>query len=172
MKPAPPAPADITAAWERHKGLVFFSAQKLAQKFGGSREDYLGHLFLRFARCVASFDPARGIAFSSYFSGRLIGEFRQRQGRPLGQLPEHHDQAAPVANDVAEEQLEQVWNAMTILSPRHAVVIEQRLQGATLQEIADDLGISRERVRQIEGKAIVRLRRELGADQGDQHPRE
>lgn len=44
------------------------------------------------------------------------------------------------------------------LDERAKYVLGQRLQDTTLQEIGGILGISRERVRQIEAKALVRLR--------------
>jgi RNA polymerase primary sigma factor len=50
------------------------------------------------------------------------------------------------------------------LSPREAWVIKMRfgmggLGGHTLQEISDELGCTRERVRQIEARALHKLRR-------------
>lgn len=39
------------------------------------------------------------------------------------------------------------------LAPRESEILEMRLEGQTLQEIGDEFGISRERVRQI-GKKI------------------
>lgn len=39
----------------------------------------------------------------------------------------------------------------------------RRATGCTLQEVADELGLSRQRVQQIEIKAISKLRRALGS---------
>lgn len=47
------------------------------------------------------------------------------------------------------------------IDERHLEVVERRIAGETLAEIADDLGISRERVRQIEGFALRRMRRQI-----------
>jgi RNA polymerase sigma-32 factor len=54
--------------------------------------------------------------------------------------------------------------ALDALPPRERQIIEQRILNAhprTLQEIADDFGISRERVRQLEQNALRRLKTAL-----------
>jgi RNA polymerase primary sigma factor len=58
--------------------------------------------------------------------------------------------------------------SLSSLSAREREVLELRFglrnsHGRTLQEIADRLGVTRERVRQIEQRALARLRREHGA---------
>jgi DNA-directed RNA polymerase sigma subunit (sigma70/sigma32) len=42
------------------------------------------------------------------------------------------------------------------LTPRERAVIEARDRGETLEKIGQELGVTRERVRQIEGKAVYR----------------
>lgn len=53
-----------------------------------------------------------------------------------------------------------VWKAK--LSPRERRVLALRSHGVTLDEIADELGVSRERVRQVERDALLSLRRAAG----------
>ena len=58
--------------------------------------------------------------------------------------------------------------SLAALGAREREVLELRFglrnsHGQTLQEIADRLGVTRERVRQIEQRALARLRREQGA---------
>ena len=48
------------------------------------------------------------------------------------------------------------------LTERQRTVIERRLDGDTLLEIGLDIGVTRERVRQIEAEAYVRLRKLVG----------
>ena len=57
------------------------------------------------------------------------------------------------------------------LPEREQYVLEQRFEGRMLREVGDDLGLSRERVRQIEAKALRKLRamaRECGLSDGAQ----
>jgi RNA polymerase sigma-32 factor len=59
---------------------------------------------------------------------------------------------------------ERTFAALATLPDRERQIIEQRILGdtpRTLQEIADEFGISRERVRQLEQNALGRLRRVL-----------
>jgi DNA-directed RNA polymerase sigma subunit (sigma70/sigma32) len=44
------------------------------------------------------------------------------------------------------------------LDPRDWTILQRRLQNHPLRTIAADLGISAERIRQIEGRALSRLR--------------
>jgi RNA polymerase primary sigma factor len=65
---------------------------------------------------------------------------------------------------IEEDVLRQAKVALDSLSDRERFVLERRFglrnsRGHTLQEIADELGVSRERTRQIEKQAIARLRR-------------
>lgn len=53
------------------------------------------------------------------------------------------------------------------LPERMRGVLMQRINGETLEEIGEELGISRERVRQIELKALRLCRRRLGRDESD-----
>lgn len=46
--------------------------------------------------------------------------------------------------------------------PRWALVVRRRMEGATLRVIGGELGVSRERVRQLEGRALAWLREQLG----------
>ncbi len=60
---------------------------------------------------------------------------------------------------------EQIGEAMATLKPREREIIEQRLlteTPRTLQDLADEFGISRERVRQVEQKALQKLKGSLG----------
>jgi len=59
----------------------------------------------------------------------------------------------------------QIGKALATLNPREKAIVEQRLlteAPRTLQELADEYGISRERVRQVEQKALQKLKGSLG----------
>jgi RNA polymerase sigma-32 factor len=57
-----------------------------------------------------------------------------------------------------------------VLSPRELRIVQERRlreEGATLEELGDSLGISKERVRQIEHRALEKLRAALLRDHPD-----
>lgn len=71
-----------------------------------------------------------------------------------------------VAEDVIdiERRTEWLYEALGVLNPRELKIIqERRLQddGATLESLGTKLGISKERVRQIETRALEKLKSEL-----------
>ncbi len=85
------------------------------------------------------------------------------------------DRATPDAEveDLVDGETRSRWlrEAMEHLTPREREVISRRFLGdggkITLAEIGDDFGVTKERVRQIEGKALSKLRAAL-----DGHDRE
>ncbi len=60
------------------------------------------------------------------------------------------------------DQARLVRDAMASLDSRSRHIVEQRAQGLTLGVIGEGLGLSRERIRQIEASAIKRIRKRLG----------
>jgi RNA polymerase sigma-32 factor len=69
----------------------------------------------------------------------------------------------------ADRRLRWLRNAMKVLNPREAAIIRQRRlqdESATLETLGQSLGISKERVRQIESRALEKLKRALL----DRHP--
>ena len=81
----------------------------------------------------------------------------------LGQFIEDEDSPAPP--DVAEESLlsDRVGEALSTLTPRQARILRMRFgldneHAHTLKEVAARFGLTRERIRQIEQKALRRLR--------------
>ena len=58
---------------------------------------------------------------------------------------------------VKKELTERLSLCLESLSYRERLVVEQRMQEATLDEVGYVLKVTRERVRQIEGKAIRKL---------------
>ncbi|HEX7734164.1 MAG TPA: RNA polymerase sigma factor RpoD/SigA [Ktedonobacteraceae bacterium] len=76
------------------------------------------------------------------------------------------DSAAPSSDEIVAHKFlrEELHTALAILTPRQRLVIALRYgladgSGCSLEEVGKELGISRERVRQIEYQALLRLRR-------------
>jgi RNA polymerase primary sigma factor len=75
------------------------------------------------------------------------------------------DDTVPGPVDAASKQLlkEQLHEILTSLSERERIVLEMRFgltdgQGRTLEEVGSAFGVTRERIRQIEAKALRKLR--------------
>jgi len=100
----------------------------------------------------------------------LDAPIRNSEEESMGDLIEDTEAINPV-DDLHRQRLTGTLDSMLVhLSERERDVLSQRFglagnPGHTLQEIADTLGLSRERVRQIQAGAIARLR-ELGAERG------
>ena len=81
----------------------------------------------------------------------------------LDLLPD--DQSQSPDAEVQHRELETLTRAwLSRLSDKHRQVIERRfglnnIEPATLEELADEMGLTRERVRQIQQEALVRLKR-------------
>jgi RNA polymerase sigma-32 factor len=109
----------------------------------------------------------------------IVAEMTQRMGRRdtsldveltegegytlLQTLPDAHDNQEVLLLAHEEQQLNssRTTAALATLNPRERHIIEQRILAdapCTLQELADDYQISRERVRQIEQNALKKLR--------------
>jgi len=88
-----------------------------------------------------------------------VGETGNRLGDTI------EDESAPGPEEMAAGVLlrEQLSTALDSLSPRERRVIEMRFgldsqSGRTLREIGAELGLTKERIRQIEGEALRKLR--------------
>ncbi|MEX3612428.1 MAG: RNA polymerase sigma factor RpoS [Burkholderia sp.] len=81
----------------------------------------------------------------------------------LDLLPD--DQSQSPDAEVQHRELETLTRAwLSRLSDKHRLVIERRfglnnIEPATLENLADEMGLTRERVRQIQQEALVRLKR-------------
>src|SRR5713226_4992689 len=79
------------------------------------------------------------------------------------------DSAAPAPAETASQHLlgEELHRALALLTPRERAVITLRYgigdgHSRTLLEVGKELGISRERVRQLEAGALMKMRRQYG----------
>lgn len=47
---------------------------------------------------------------------------------------------------------------MKVLKPRDRYILQKRLEGITLAELGKEMGVSKERIRQIANSAVKRIR--------------
>jgi RNA polymerase nonessential primary-like sigma factor len=86
--------------------------------------------------------------------------------RSIGEVIADDDAATPEAQLASHEVERLVQEWLGHLSAKHRVVVERRFgfadqEVATLEELAGQLGVTRERVRQIQLEALAQLRRML-----------
>jgi RNA polymerase sigma-32 factor len=149
---------------------LFFNLRRLRARLGdGAREhlDHDGHGRIAQALNVRVADVVEmeaRLAQSDQSLNVAIGEDGREEWQDL--LPD----AGPDPEDVAaaghDSRIRLKWlaEALAQLSPRERAIIQQRQldgEGATLERIGDALGISKERVRQIEQRALAKLRAAL-----------
>jgi len=87
----------------------------------------------------------------------------------LHTLPDKADnqETLLLANEERRLNTERTQAALSILNPRERNIIKQRILAdppSTLQDIAEQYGVSRERIRQIEQNALQKLRKAMTAE--------
>jgi len=90
-----------------------------------------------------------------------IGE---ETGSQLGDMIEDRNTMQPIDNTTEKLLKEQLSEVLLTLTPREQKVLQLRFgledgRNRTLEEVASEFSVSRERIRQIEGKAIYKIRR-------------
>ena len=75
-------------------------------------------------------------------------------------VPDEHNHYEDLEQSMFEDQArKELWASVDTLKEKESLILHERYQnGKTLQEIGDDLGITRERVRQIESESLKILR--------------
>jgi RNA polymerase primary sigma factor len=133
---------------------------------------------------IGKFDPDRGFRFSTYATHairrRLVRYVRQQGSRGevvmdfgTSRLAESRKWTFSYEQHIARS-LDAVERLLRGLTPRERYVVRARFgwgrefEPRTLQQIADEFGVSRERVRQLESRALRKLRgmaSELGLEE-------
>ena len=98
-----------------------------------------------------------------------VGEDSDEGVSPIAYLRDPAAEPAALLEDTESEQLraDGLQTALDALDPRSRRIIEARWlrekDSATLHELAAEFGVSAERIRQIEQKAMARMRSSMGA---------
>ena len=146
-------PVHMTEAYQR----VTKATRRLAQRLG--RTPLLGEVAGvvdstsdRVAQTIQVFQDVVSLEYPIGDGETLLGDF----------IP---DKEAPQADSQVglKEMTREVARALGALSPREAAVIRLRFgigqgEAMTLEEVGQVLGVTRERIRQIEEKALMKLR--------------
>jgi RNA polymerase primary sigma factor len=162
-------------------GLVYVMLARFSREL---RDDdaRLSEALYGLARAVERFNPWEGYRFSTYacnvIARGLMRSYR-RERRHEELFPVQHDAcferpsrgSDPRAGLVAERLSHALENNLAGLSRLEAKIINQRFprgpgrkQRATFYEIGNAVGLSKERVRQIQNEALKKLRTVLQAD--------
>lgn len=128
-------------------------------------------------RAVDKFDYSRGFRFSTYayhaISNYIWRKIANRKKVNTRFIPATHSSTLEEAGEVRKPGMdEQIWqqlsglvaNVMNHLDRREQLIVQGRFalgeqqKVRTFQSLADELGISKERVRQLEQRAVAKLR--------------
>ncbi|MCK4601167.1 MAG: sigma-70 family RNA polymerase sigma factor, partial [Phycisphaerae bacterium] len=134
---------------------------------------------LSLMKAVEKFDYFRGYRFSTYASWAIIRNFARsvpKERYQLDRFATGHDEVLDIAaslrsydpNELNLPELRESIDAVfTHLTPRERTILtdhyglDEHRQAKTLNQLSRSLGVSKERVRQIEIQALKKLRKIL-----------
>lgn len=146
---------------------------------GLDRDELEGEGMYALVRAVDGFNPWRGIRLSTYAYNSirrsliLVAQKATKHRQLVAMAMESLATQAKPANDLHSLRWDRVERALQrnagMLSAREATVLSWRFPtdggtSKTLGEVGEDLGISKERVRQIQQSAVQKLRDVLDTD--------
>lgn len=163
---------------EENLGLVYTTLGRFRPN-PADWDDFKSEALLALVRAVEGFDPWRGYRFSTYAwnaISRSLMHASKKASRHRLQFPLELDgeRELPVQNDTWSElfvdRLRQALHEnLAELTDRESEILARRFPEdgklrLTLREIGDALGLSKERIRQIQKSALSKLREVLEAD--------
>jgi len=148
--------------------------------------ELIGEGNLGLLRAMDKFDFATGNKFSTYASRCIIAACQRQLAKDRGHSSRSFTPPEGLLETIpdpwTEEQgeshdapivVQKLWEALETLSPAERRVLEGRYpqdgetRPATLQALGLEIGVSRERIRQIEQKALFKLRAALSPSLGE-----
>jgi len=169
-------------------GLAFLSQKKIRLRFDADSDELLSEGLMSLLRAIECFDYEAGIKFSTYATNSIIRSIyknikkstlpSKKPPKPILSLDslkiEPQTQAQNDENRKSIEDKEFIRTLMsnTALTERERIVINGRFflndssgekpvytdKKLTLEELGERIGLSKERVRQVERKAVEKLR--------------
>jgi DNA-directed RNA polymerase sigma subunit (sigma70/sigma32) len=146
------------------------------------QDDFEGECHIVLIQAVAAFNPWLGIRFSTYAypclvralsrSAQKLSSDWQSRAIPLGSLPDGeladgHSDRAPATGPLFLDEF--LRDDHPLLTPREKSIIARRFSvlddghGKTLETVGREMGLSKERVRQVQTAALQKLRTALAA---------
>jgi RNA polymerase primary sigma factor/RNA polymerase sigma factor len=132
---------------------------------------------LSLLRAVEKFDYARGNKFSTYaswaimknFARTIPGEYRQRDRfrtsyDELFDLTQEKRSNPTIEENLQQDRISKIQRVLSRLDERERAIIVGRFgldhtkEPQTLKEVGEELGVTKERIRQIEARALTKLR--------------
>lgn len=164
---------------QKNLGLVYSMMARLRLN-DVDHDDVHSEGLVALSRAVERFDPWRGIRFSTYACNLVVRDLvnvSKRATRYRRMFPYQHDvsfeRPVPTSDTGTDLYVERLQRALTKnlagLTDLESSIIKRRFppdrpKRQTLQQIGDIIGVSKERVRQIQMKALGKLREVLDAD--------
>lgn len=161
---------------KRHEGAMQLAVNR-AVYLGADEQDAWSHCHEALLRCVRCFDQGRGLKFVTYFWTALRNVHRRafrggaiarthyvavRKGMSFREIDISCCDCAveAVERPFADEVL-LLRRQLELLPARERNILRRRMRGETLEAIGREVGLSKERVRQVQRLAIEKLREAL-----------
>ena len=161
---------------EANLRLVFSLAKRYASVGSAAFDEFMGEGHVTLMRAVEKFDFSRGVKFSTYATWAVVNGCNAllKKQNPANRqtywqsVDGVEDSIADYRTTAGEERSVQelrhaVGQLLLGLNSRERAIIEARFgfdlnQSPTLKELGEGLGISKERVRQLQQRALAKLR--------------
>lgn len=160
------------AIFEANTGLIGFVLGRYLRRrpwLQGLRDDLESEGSFALMRAVRQFDPKVGVQFSTYacvciWRGmhRVKWAEEKHQRNRIGPLTNIGGQVVDLVDIVATPYKPERTNITIdwgVLNARETDVLKKRLAGVKLEDLAAELGLCKERVRQIQNQAGLRALR-------------